>query len=45
VTHIGIRDNSSGGNLLFFGGLDATKNVQTGDTFQFAAGALDVNVS
>lgn len=45
ISHIGILDNSTGGNLLFFGALGASKTVNDGDTFQFAAGALDITVS
>jgi hypothetical protein len=42
VTHVGIFDATSGGNLLFHGALTASKTVTNGDTFSFAAGALSV---
>lgn len=42
VTHLGIFDASSGGNLLFHGALTASKTVGSGDTFSIAIGALDV---
>lgn len=45
VTHVGIWDAVSGGNLLFHGALDASKVVDTDDVFQFAAGALDVTIA
>jgi len=45
VSHIGVRDNSSAGNLLFFGGLTASKTMASGDIIRFLAGALDVSVS
>jgi hypothetical protein len=45
VAYTGIRDASTAGNLLFFGALTASKAVDNGDTFQWAAGALDVTVS
>lgn len=45
VSHTGIRDNSSGGNLLFFGGLTASKTVSNGETFRWPAGDLDVTIS
>jgi hypothetical protein len=45
VTHVGILDASSGGNLLFHGALTASKTVASGDTFSFAIGALDVTLA
>lgn len=45
VAHVGIRDASTLGNLLFWGALDASKVVNDADTFQFAAGALDITVA
>lgn len=42
VGWVGIRDNSTGGNLLFHGALTQAKTVNNGDTFKFLAGALDV---
>lgn len=42
VTHLGILDASSGGNLLFHGALTASKTVGSGDTFSIAAGDLDI---
>lgn len=42
ITHVGIFDASSGGNLLFHGALAASKVVSSGDTFSFAIGALDI---
>ena len=45
VTHVGIWDALSGGNLLFYGTLDASKAVENGDTFTIAAGALDLAVT
>ena len=44
VTHIGIWDASTTGNLLFYGALTTSKNVTTGTTFSIAAGDLDVTV-
>ena len=40
VTHVGLWDAVSGGNLLFRGQLTTSKNVLNGDTFKFPAGAL-----
>lgn len=43
VTHFGIFDASSGGNLLFHGGLTTPKTVNDGDPApSFAAGALSI---
>lgn len=44
VTHIGIYDAVSGGNLLFHGALTVPKTVTTGDTFQINAGALTITL-
>lgn len=40
ITHFGIRDASSGGNLLMHGALTVSKAIGIGDTFKFAAGDL-----
>lgn len=45
VTHLGILDNSSGGNLLWHGGLTASKLVGDGDTIEFAIGNIDLTVA
>ena len=42
ITHVGIFDATSSGNLLFHGALTASKTVTNGDTFSFAANALQV---
>jgi len=45
VTHIGIFDNSTGGNLIWHGGLTASKIVGDGDTLEFAIGNIDLTVA
>jgi len=47
VTHVAIHDASAHGtgNLLFHGILSAEKVVGDGDTFEFAAGNLDVTLA
>lgn len=45
ITHIGILDNSSGGNLLFHTALDASKAIATGDIFRIASGSLSVTLA
>ena len=44
VTHIGVYDALTGGNLLFHGALTVPKTVTTGDTFQINAGALTITL-
>ena len=45
VTHIGIWDAASSGNLLFYGAVSASKTVTAGDTISLAAGSLDITFS
>ena len=45
VTHVGIMDAVTGGNLLFHGALTASKTVDNGDTFKFNAGDLDITLA
>lgn len=45
VTHVAIMDNSSGGNVLFYGALSVPKTVTTGDTFQINDTALTVSLA
>lgn len=42
VTHFGILDAVSGGNLLFHGALTVQQTVNTGNTVSFAAGQLTI---
>lgn len=44
ITHIGIFDASTGGNLIWHGALTASKNIGDGDTFQIAAGNLTLQI-
>lgn len=45
ITHFGVRDAASGGNLLFFGALAASKTINTDDKLQVEAGSLDISLS
>ena len=45
VTHYGIFDATSGGNLLVHGALTASKTVGSGDAFQISAGGLVITVA
>ena len=40
VTHFGIHDDPTGGNLLYWAQLSASKAIDSGDTAQFAVGAI-----
>lgn len=44
VTHFGIYDASSGGNILGSGALTLSKTIVSGDTASFASGALDISL-
>lgn len=45
VTHFGIRDASSGGNLLFYGALTVSKTVTTNDVLIFATNDISVTLT
>lgn len=45
VSHIGIHDASSSGNLLFHTALDTSKAIATGDIFKIASGNLSVTLA
>ena len=45
VSHIGIWDHVSSGNLLFFGAVTASKAVGAGDTISLSAGSLDITLA
>lgn len=42
VQAFAIMDNVSGGNMLYFGNLAVSKNVQTNDVFEFLASQLSI---
>lgn len=44
VTHIGIWDALTTGNLLWHGSLTASQSVNTGNVFQINTGDLDVSL-
>lgn len=43
VDEVGIWDASTAGNLLYVGSLAASKTINSGDSAEFAIGALDVS--
>ena len=45
VSHIGIYDASSSGNLLFHGAVTTSKTIETGDQFQISSGNLTVTMA
>lgn len=45
VTHIGIFDAGSGGNLLWHGAMTASKTIADGDTLEFSAGNIDLTLA
>ncbi len=45
VTHVGIRDASTSGNLLYHTPLDVSKTIASGDIFKIAIGSLSVTLA
>ena len=45
VTHMGIFDASTSGNLLYHTPLDASKTVDSGDIFKISSGNLSVTLA
>ena len=45
VTHVGIYDASTAGNLMAWAGLTSSKNIETGDVFRIPAGDLDITLN
>jgi len=45
ITHIGIHDAVSGGNLLWHGAMTASKTVNDGDTLEFSIGNIDLTIA
>jgi len=42
VTHFGIFDASTGGNLLYWAALSSSKKIESGDTPKFSTGSLTI---
>lgn len=45
ITHVGVFDASTTGNLLFHSALTSSKTLQPGDVLSFAASALQITVA
>jgi len=44
VTHVGVYDASTGGNLLAYAALTSSKSIETGDVFRVPTGDLDITL-
>ena len=44
VSHVGVYDASSGGNLIAYAALSTSKVIETGDVFRVPDGDLDVTL-
>lgn len=44
VSHVGVFDASTGGNLLAYSALNVAKAIATGDVFRIPAGDLDITL-
>ena len=44
VTHVGIFDASTSGNLMAYASLTASKAIDTGDVFRIPTGDLDITL-
>jgi len=40
ITHVGVYDASTGGNMLFYNAMPSPKTLQIGDVLSFAVGSL-----
>ena len=45
VSHFGIFDASSGGNLLFHGAFASAKTIASGDVLKIASGSLTITAA
>lgn len=45
ITHIGIYDAATTGNLLFHGSVTVSKQIDSGDTFQISTGNLSISLA
>ena len=45
VTHVGVYDASSSGNLMAYASLSSSKTIETGDVFRVPSGDLDITLN
>ena len=44
VSHVGVMDASTGGNLLAYAALSSSKSISSGDVFRIPTGDLDITL-
>jgi hypothetical protein len=44
VTHVGVYDAETAGNLMAYAALSSSKTIETGDVFRIPAGDLDITL-
>ena len=45
ITHVGVRDAATGGNLLYYAALSTVKTIAAGDQIKFPAGQLSFSMA
>ncbi|REK68007.1 MAG: hypothetical protein C6P35_03290 [Cohnella sp.] len=45
ITHVGIRDAATGGNLLYYGAVDNPRSILANDIFKFLANSLSLSLN
>ncbi|WP_315793184.1 phage tail fiber protein [Paenibacillus sp. BIC5C1] len=45
VTHFGLRDAATGGNLYYFGTLESPRSILNNDIFKFLAGQVEIRLN
>ena len=45
ITHVAVMDQVSGGNVLFWGAVTTSKQIDAGDTFQVTSGNLSISLA
>ena len=45
VTHVGVYDASTSGNLMAYAALSSNKTIETGDVFRVPSGDLDITLN
>ena len=45
ITHVAVMDQVSGGNVLFWGAVTTSKQIDAGDTFQVTSGNLTISLN
>ena len=44
ITHVAVHDAVTGGNIIAYAALDASKTINTDDVFRIPAGDLDITI-